>query len=230
MRATAADARNALTGRPQALDDLRRLLDVARYWRTAARAEPAHPERRGGDGMTVVGFTISFYGPFRVGAAYARDGVDAALDEHDPLPADHLKGVMRAAAVSLLGTGEDGGRVVAEVFGSARTPSPWSWSSATLDSQAGQQWSISRRHRVEIDPDTHSAIKDHLVLGEQAWAPAARFQVSRVGLLDAGALAEARSCAGLAVRGRGRARPGRLAASWAGLGRDHPRRQQGLRR
>jgi hypothetical protein len=170
--------------------------------------------------MTVVSFTISFYGPFRVGAAYARDGVDAALNEHDPLPADHLKGVMRAAAVSLLGTGEDGGRVVAEVFGSARTPSPWSWSSAILDSQAGQQWSISRRHRVEINPDTHSAIKDHLVLGEQAWAPAARFQISRVGLLDAGALTEpdhvlVLRCAAAGVHGLGAWR--RRGLGWVGI-------------
>ena len=51
--------------------------------------------------MTVLGFTVSFYSPFRVGAAYARDGVDAALDQHDPLPPDHLKGLMRAAATGL---------------------------------------------------------------------------------------------------------------------------------
>ena len=35
------DARRALTERPETLDELRRLLDVARYWHTAPRAETA---------------------------------------------------------------------------------------------------------------------------------------------------------------------------------------------
>jgi len=174
--------------------------------------------------MTVLGFTVSFYSPFRVGAAYARDGVDAALDEHDPLPPDHLKGVMRAAAVSLLGQDRADSkldhRAVREVFGSPRAPSPWSWSSAVPAGPAGQGWSITRRHRVTIDPGTHSALKDHLVLGEQAWAPAGRFQISRVGLLDAGALAETDHvlvlrCAAAAVHGLGAWR--RRGLGWVGI-------------
>ena len=166
--------------------------------------------------MTVLGFTVSFHGPFRVGAAYSRDGVNAALDEGDPLPPDHLKGMMRAAAVSLLGRH----RAVAEVFGSATAPSPWSWSSATLDGQAVREWSISRRHRVAIDRDRHAARKDHLVLGEQAWAPAARFEVCLAGLLDAVALAEADHvlllrCAAAAVHGLGGWR--RRGLGWVGI-------------
>jgi hypothetical protein len=35
------DARRAVTARPETLDDLRRLLDLARYWHTAPRAEAA---------------------------------------------------------------------------------------------------------------------------------------------------------------------------------------------
>lgn len=166
--------------------------------------------------MTVLDFTVTFHGPFRVGAAYTRDGVNAALDGHDPLPADHLKGVMRAAAVSLLGQHQ----AVAQVFGSPAAPSPWSWSSATLDGQVKQEWSVSRRHRVAIDPDRHSALKDHLVLGEQAWAPAARFQVSRVGLLDAETLPEADHllvlrCAAAGVHGLGAWR--RRGLGWVGI-------------
>jgi hypothetical protein len=39
------DARKTLTGQPQALNDLRRLLDLARYWHTAPRPEPAAARR-----------------------------------------------------------------------------------------------------------------------------------------------------------------------------------------
>jgi hypothetical protein len=166
--------------------------------------------------MTVLGFTVSFHSPFRVGAAYARDGVDAALDQHDPLPPDHLKGLMRAAATDLLGPG----RAVAEVFGTTRTPSPWSWSSATLDGQAQQTWEVSLRHRVAIDPEKHSALKDQLVLGEQAWAPTARFEISRAGILDAETLPEADHalilrCAAAAVHGLGAWR--RRGLGWVGI-------------
>jgi hypothetical protein len=169
--------------------------------------------------VTVINFTVSFHGPFRVGAAYARDGVDAALDHDEPLPADHLKGVMRAAACSLLAIDGQDPWAVAEVFGSARAPSPWSWSSATVDEASGQTWTISRRHRVTIDPDTHSARKDHLVLGEQAWAPTAGFQVARVGLLN-GTLAEDEHvlilrCAAAAVHGLGAWR--RRGLGWVGI-------------
>lgn len=129
--------------------------------------------------MTVVSFTVTFYGPFRVGAAYARDGIHAAIDPDDALPADHLKGVMRAAAAQLLGG--PGHPAISAVFGSTRTPSPWAWSHAVPLGQP--DWTISRRHRVTIDERTHSAAKDHLVLGEQAWAPQARFTVTRADMI-----------------------------------------------
>jgi hypothetical protein len=122
----------------------------------------------------VLGFTVTFHGPFRVGSTYARDGVDAALDRHDPLPPDHIKGLMRAAATGLLGLPDTD---VDEVFGSPKSPSPWSWSSALPQAE----WAFSHRHRVTIDPVTQSAVKDHLVLGEQAWAEQARFEITQVG-------------------------------------------------
>jgi hypothetical protein len=128
--------------------------------------------------VTSLSFTVTFHSPFRVGSAYARDGVDAALDRHDPLPPDHIKGLMRAAASDLLGLRQ---AEVDEVFGSPAAPSPWSWSSAQ---PAGGDWEFSFRHRVAIDRDTHSARKDHLVLGEQAWTGQTRFSIHRTGALE----------------------------------------------
>jgi hypothetical protein len=121
-------------------------------------------------------FVIRFHTPFRVGSAHSRDGVHAALDRHDPLPADHLKGVMLAAAVELIGRPS-----AVLVFGSPARQGAWAWSSAQPDSP---QWTFTRRHRVAIDATTHTARQDHLVLGEQAYAPSARFSIDRVRHLE----------------------------------------------
>ena len=81
-------------------------------------------------------------------------------------------------------------------------------------------WTIGRRHRVAIDPGTHAARKDHLVLGEQAWAPSARFEVSRSGMLTPGMLTQADHvlvlrCAAAGVHGLGAWR--RRGLGWAGI-------------
>lgn len=133
--------------------------------------------------MTILAFTITFHSPFRVGAGYARDGIHAALDQDNPLPSDHIKGVMRSAAADLFGDHQHW--AVREVFGSAAAPSPWSWSAAEALNEA-REWKFDRRHRVRIDSDRHSAIKDHVVLGEQAWAETARFTITRTGIPDPG--------------------------------------------
>jgi CRISPR/Cas system CSM-associated protein Csm3 (group 7 of RAMP superfamily) len=170
--------------------------------------------------MTVLSFTVTFYGPFRVGAPYARDGIHATVDPDDALPADHLKGVMRAAAAQLLGGA--GHPAISAVFGSPRTPSPWAWSHATPLGQA--DWTITQRHRVTIDEHSHSASKDHLVLGEQAWAPQASFAVTRVGMIpgDDGLPEPAHTtllrCAAAGVHGLGGWR--RRGLGWVGIAAD----------
>jgi hypothetical protein len=160
--------------------------------------------------MMILGFTVVFHSAFRVGSAYARDGVDAALDRHDPLPADHVKGLMRAAAASL----PVAAALVDQVFGTPARPSPWAWTSASPDGD----WDFGRRHRVQIDESTGAASKDRVVLGEQAWAGRARFEVSQVRALDHQAAAAHRlllraSAAG--VHGLGAWR--RRGLGWVGL-------------
>ena len=169
--------------------------------------------------MTVLGFTIRFHGPFRVGAAYARDGMDAALDKHDPLPADHIKGVMRAAAVTLLGEHSPavlaGVRLACGPVALVLVISRARWRAVD----------VRRRHRVAIDPEAHSAIKDHLVLGEHAWAPSARFEITRAGDPRPRRPPGNRSRPASPLRSGRSAWPGRVASARPGLGRDCPRRR-----
>lgn len=163
--------------------------------------------------MTTLGFTVTFHSPFRIGAAYASDGVGAALDRDDPLPADSLKGVMRAAATELLGKDHP---AVSEVFGSPGRPSAWAWSSAI----PSQQPKVDQRHRVSIDPAKRAACKEALVLGQQAWMPTATFEVSRLGLFLSDGLTEADHililrCAAAGVHGLGAWR--RRGLGWVGI-------------
>jgi hypothetical protein len=171
--------------------------------------------------VTDLGFTVRFHGPFRVGAAYARDGVDAAIDHDSPLPGDHLKGLMRAAARDVLGL--DKVRV-AEVFGGVGAaagagPCAWSWSAAEPDGG----WEFALRHRVKVDPVSHSASRDHLVGGEQAYTSTARFHVTLVGVLAAEQVAWQRlvlRAAAAAVHGVGAWR--RRGLGWVGIEPDEP--------
>lgn len=131
--------------------------------------------------MNVLTFEVTFHAHFRVGASYGYEGIDAAVNRDDPLPADHLKGLMLDGARHLLDLGVVNGSVIDQTFGSTRNPSPWNWSNAA----APQPWEIRVRHRVLIDSETHAARRDHVVFGEEAWVPQATFRVTQLRPLDA---------------------------------------------
>jgi len=124
-------------------------------------------------------FVIDFLGPFRVSTGEAAPGIDATVDQSDPLPATSLKGVMRATAKRLLG---EKAPLVTAVFGGAGTPSPWHWSDAEA------RWHPPQiTARVQLDRETHTANPDMLALAEETWAERAEFRVIRIGSLSGGA-------------------------------------------
>ena len=131
--------------------------------------------------MTAIRVSIRFDSWFRVGSAYPRDGLDVAVDHTDPLPGDHLKGVMRAEARWLTDLGHAPAGLVDEVFGTPARPSLWAWSSA----EPTAAWQYTTRQRTAIDGETHAAVKDHTVSGELVWTPTASFVVTYQGPGDA---------------------------------------------
>jgi hypothetical protein len=132
-------------------------------------------------------FQVTFHGPFRVATGHATGrGADSGVDQLQPLPAESLKGLMRASARILLGctlTAEH--PLVGKVFGVAARPSPWGWTSAVPISGSWPQPALSAR--VRIDPQTHAAVEDYLATVEQVWpVQAATFDVEPVGLIPPG--------------------------------------------
>lgn len=145
-------------------------------------------------------FTVTFHAPFRVATGHASAGLDAAVDHHDPLPRDGMKGVMRAAAGSLLGLSQGD---VDEVFGSAAQPCPWSWDSVTFATPLG----TGVRHRVAIHPETGTALRDQIQMAEVHLPRAgAAFSISQTGVIGADRLDRHRlilTCAARAVHSLG---------------------------
>lgn len=120
--------------------------------------------------------SMAFLTWFRVGAAYPLDGLDLSVDHDDPVPADHVRGLMRAEARWLVSLGVGTDRLVAEVFGTSGSPGAWAWGPV----QPTQPWRFEHRHRVAIDDATHAARGDQLVAGEVAWAPEADLRITQV--------------------------------------------------
>ena len=114
-------------------------------------------------------FEIEFHGPFRVAVGAASPGVDISVDEDELLPESSLKGVMRAAATEI-GMAD---HLIAAVFGTASSGSPWSWLPDDLaDGDVGH-----RRARAAIAPATGTVAEGALLMAQEAWAPSARFEV-----------------------------------------------------
>ena len=128
-------------------------------------------------------FQVRFHGPFRVGTGRGRDGVDAAIDLDDPLPASHLKGLMRASARGLLPPADP---LLDQVFGAGRDrgTSPWAWDSAHPGSVSWRDVTVRNTVRISIDDDCGTAVPDHLLVGAQLWPDVgfrATFTVTRAG-------------------------------------------------
>ncbi len=116
-------------------------------------------------------FTVTFHGPFHVLTGYADDGVDLTVDRVNPLPGSRLKGVMRASAGHLpIPTS-----LVDATFGTAASPSAWSWSDARLS----DGFVVRRRSRIARD-DHGGIIDGALVSFDEIWAKTAVFTVDQV--------------------------------------------------
>jgi CRISPR/Cas system CSM-associated protein Csm3 (group 7 of RAMP superfamily) len=125
-------------------------------------------------------YTITFLGPFRVAAGASSDGLDETYHAANPLPSSSLKGLMRAHAQGVLEIDEP---LVKEVFGSARTPSPWWWSDAVI-AASPPAWEAHRvRTRVRIDPDTFTAADKAMQTAGELWPASAGFEVRQRGPL-----------------------------------------------
>lgn len=145
-------------------------------------------------------FAITFHTPFRVATGFASAGRDAAVDQADPLPSGGMKGVMRAAASRILSLSQDDAH---EVFGSVAQPCPWSWDPVRFTEQPG----TGVRYRVAIDPETGTALRDHIQMAEVHLSNAnAEFSITQTGLIRDDRLEHHRlilTCAARAVHSLG---------------------------
>lgn len=167
--------------------------------------------------ITTLEFGVRFHTPFRIGAAHAQDGVDLAVDRGEPLGASHLKGLMRAAATHTLGVGTS---LVNDIFGSAQNQAPWAWAPAQPEGSWGEP---SRRHRVHIDPVTHTAFTDGMLTAHQMTTAYAWFSISQTRPIDDGRLEKHKlvlRCSAAAVHGIGGWR--RRGYGWVGIAPQEP--------
>ncbi len=119
--------------------------------------------------MGNLSFRIEFHGPFHMATGEARRGHDLTVDEHQPLQASSIKGVLRHQA-RLLSLPE---HVVDDVFGHPRHPCPWHFGTPNID-----EFYIDDRRRVRISSATGTAVAGALQDQELVWARSATFEIS----------------------------------------------------
>lgn len=161
--------------------------------------------------MTTVTITLTLHGPYRVATGSASRGLDAVVDR-ERIPATSLKGVMRNAAVEVLGLDE---ATVERIFGGAGAASPWAWSDVELPQD--DRAVVRSRVRIPIDRETGVAADGALFHAEEMWVGTPlTFTVELFGAAsdprgDAAILA----AAALAVKGLGASR--RRGLGWVTL-------------
>lgn len=137
--------------------------------------------------MTVPGtrldFAITFHGPFRSATGHADLGRDVTVDREVPISGSHLKGIMRDAARDMLSEQHP---LISEVFGTPRSPSPWSWA----DAEFPDGIEVADRSRVAIDPETHTADDRALFTAQEVWAVNGTFSIRRQAWLEPDRVAE----------------------------------------
>lgn len=128
--------------------------------------------------MTQLHFKITFHSVFRVGLTTGSDGTQILSDHREPIPADHLKGLIAHTAKHLVELGKCDPELCDSVFGTTDTPSPWFFSAP--QPTGNQKWQRSTQHRVAIDQASGAAIAEHLVQAENTWAPSAEFSIVQI--------------------------------------------------
>ncbi|MFJ9675399.1 RAMP superfamily CRISPR-associated protein [Streptomyces sp. NPDC101221] len=137
---------------------------------------------------------ITFHGPFRVATGRAHEGAAQTVNRADLIPASSVKGLLRASAARLLPGRQD---LLGAVFGTDTTSTPWHWGQVRFTDPP----EVVPRARVSLDPDTGAARNDHLLLGEEVWASAADFTISRHGHVPPDELADHRTVLACAAAG-----------------------------
>ena len=140
--------------------------------------------------MTTINFRIEFHTPFRVGTGGGDTQADQTLDDHNPLPASTIKGLMRQSARILLPPRPDpkdasrvhdhelvdavfGGRPAA---GGGAVDSPWHWEDGEVEAYK-QRADSPKRQRVRIALKDGVVARHALVVGDELWASGASAEI-----------------------------------------------------
>ena len=116
--------------------------------------------------MTELRFTVRFHAPFLIGSGQSGAGLDDT-SRNRPLPAESLKGAMRAAARVL----DVPSPTISEIYGQPGSVTKttgqgaWSWTDAGPD----EAFERHSRSRNRVDPATGTVHPQALVFTEEIW-------------------------------------------------------------